>query len=62
MISLELTTEEKDLLVEVLENYISDLRMEVADTDSPFFKEQLKARKEKLMKILNALTTHQESQ
>lgn len=62
MISLELTNEEKDLLVEVLESYISDLRMEVADTDSPFFKEQLKAKKEKLTKILNALTVTKKSQ
>ena len=33
------------MLREVLENYLSDLRMEIADTDSMDFREGLKHRK-----------------
>ena len=42
MIHLDITKEEKDRLIEVLEEYISDLRMEVADTDNMDFREKLK--------------------
>ena len=55
MIHLRLTSEEKELLVEILEGYISDTRMEIADTDSAEFKSQLRVRKEILNKILEAL-------
>lgn len=55
MIQLRLTAEEKKVLAEILEGYISDTRMEIADTDSAEFKSQLRARKEVLNKILEAL-------
>jgi hypothetical protein len=55
MSSLELSKEEKDALVDVLESYISDLRMEMADTDSSFFREELKAKKTILAGILDRL-------
>jgi hypothetical protein len=55
MSSLELSKEEKDTLVDVLEGYISDLRMEMADTDSSFFREELKAKKTILAGILDRL-------
>jgi hypothetical protein len=55
MFQLRLTAEEKALLVEVLEGHLADARMEIADTDSIEFKARLKARKEALNKILEAL-------
>jgi hypothetical protein len=55
MNSLELSKEEKDALIDVLESYISDLRMEMADTDSSFFREELKAKKQILIGILDRL-------
>jgi hypothetical protein len=55
MINLELTKEEKDILAMVLESYLSDLRMEIADTDSMDFRESLKKRKDVLKKVLEAL-------
>jgi hypothetical protein len=55
MINLELTKEEKDILAMVLESYLSDLRMEIADTDSMDFRESLKKRKEVLKKVLETL-------
>jgi len=55
MINLDLTKEEKDILAMVLESYLSDLRMEIADTDSMDFRESLKKRKDVLKKVLETL-------
>ena len=55
MSSLELTKDEKDSLIHVLESYLSDLRMEMADTDSSFFREELRTKKEILDNILDRL-------
>lgn len=57
MRSLELSKEEKDTLIDVLGNDISDLRMQIADTDSSFFREELKARKMILIGVLDRLNT-----
>jgi hypothetical protein len=51
MPSLTLEREESEMLREILESYLSDLRMEVADTDSYDFREMLK-RKEVFLKDL----------
>ncbi len=55
MIQLQLTAEERQVLVEVLESYVSDVRMEIADTDSAGYKVGLKGKKDILNKILNTL-------
>lgn len=56
VIHLDLTTEEKRTLIDVLGSYLSEIRMEIADTDSiTDFKEGLKAKKEVVAKILDAL-------
>jgi hypothetical protein len=55
MIHLDITKEEKDILIEVLEEYISDLRMEVADTDNMDFREKLKNQEKVLKEILVTL-------
>ncbi|MBW3661166.1 MAG: hypothetical protein KY397_05980 [Gemmatimonadetes bacterium] len=52
---VDLTDEEREILRTVLESYLSDLRMEIADTDSMDFREMLKRRKEVLHKVLDAL-------
>jgi hypothetical protein len=49
MIQLTVTEEERELLVDILENDISDLRMEIADTDRQEYRNMLKNR-EVLMK------------
>ena len=51
MPQLTLTDEEAGTLRRVLEEYVSDLRMEIADTDSMDFRDQLK-REEALLKRL----------
>ena len=55
---LELTSEEAYVLRETLESYLSDLRMEIADTDRKDFRDQLKHRKELLERITDALAPH----
>ena len=51
MSQLIFTEEERELLVEILESEISDLRMEIADTDRRGYREMLKNR-EILMKSI----------
>lgn len=55
MFTLSLTEEERAILTAVLEEYIPELRMEVADTDSGDMRETLKHKEAVLKKILAAL-------
>ena len=52
---LKLSEEDGTLLIEILENYISDIRMEIADTDKSSFKEKLKTQKRSVVNILNQI-------
>ncbi len=54
-VQFEMAGEELDVLIEVLENEISDLRMEIADTDRFEYRMGLKARKHVLEKVLEEL-------
>lgn len=42
VVQIEMTPEEAQILLEILEVYLSDLRMEIADTDQMDFREGLK--------------------
>ena len=55
MAQITLTQEEATQLREVLNSYLSDLRMEIADTDSMPFREDLKRREVLLKKLLQQL-------
>jgi hypothetical protein len=55
--TLELTPEERHDLRFILASYLSDLRMEIADTDRPDFRESLKRREEFIKKLLTKLPT-----
>lgn len=55
MIHLDLNTLEQKTLMETLESYLSDLSSEIADTDRFEFREELKARRDVLNKILSAV-------
>lgn len=57
MIRLELRQEEAQALAAILESVLSDLSYEIANTDQQNFREQLKARRDALMSVHNALTT-----
>ncbi len=55
MIQLDLDGNERQILITVLDSYLSDLRMEIADTDRLDFRDMLKERKAVLMKVLEVL-------
>lgn len=55
MVQLTLTAEEAGMLGEILASYLSDLRMEIADTDAMDFREHLKQREVFLKKLLQEL-------
>jgi hypothetical protein len=55
MIQIDLTKEEAGILAEVLDVYLSDLSMEIADTDLQDFREQLKKRRRVLEKALEGI-------
>lgn len=55
MVTLDLDPDERRILREVLESYLSDLRMEIADTDLMDFREMLKERKAVILKAVRSL-------
>jgi hypothetical protein len=55
MIQLDLTQEERQALLETLESTLSDLRMEIADTDRMDFREMLKTHKAILGRVIEAV-------
>jgi hypothetical protein len=55
MVHLQLEPTEAEVLRMVLESYLSDLRMEIADTDSMDYREKLKARKKVLRRIVTLI-------
>ena len=55
MFQLDLKPEEQEILMSILEVCLSDLRMEIADTDSMDYRDVLKERKQVLIKALAAL-------
>ncbi len=61
MLKIEINLSEEDLknVTRVLERYISDLSMEIADTDSMDFRDDLKSERTSLQKVLNQLAAKQ---
>ena len=55
MTTLKLTSEQKETLKESLISYLSDLRMEMADTDNSKFRQGLQHKKELLNEVLAQL-------
>jgi hypothetical protein len=55
MAQFTLNNDETEMLKEVLVNYLSDLRMEIADTDRKEFREGLKAKEVFLKDLINRL-------
>lgn len=55
MCTLELTDAKAELLKEVVDYYLSELRMEIADTDSLDYREKLKEKKKALVEMSDGL-------
>ena len=52
---LELTADEALLLKEILQNYLGDLRMEIAGTDLQSFRDKLISNEELIKRIIDRL-------
>jgi len=55
VVRVELKTEEVGMLREILQSYLGDLRMEVAQTDQMDFRDNLKLREVFIKDLLNRL-------
>ncbi len=60
MLSINLTRNEIQVLTQLLENCISDLRVEISNTDNIGYKQMLKERRDVLNKLHQALVDAQE--
>ena len=54
-ITITLSDAEKEVLAEALDSYLSDLGMEITDTDSMDYREKLKAKRTVIQKILKEI-------
>ena len=59
MHTLKLSSEEAYVLRETLTSYLSELRMEIVDTDRKDFRDQLKHRRALLERVVDALAPHE---
>jgi hypothetical protein len=55
MVNVEMTEDEASFLKEALQSYLSDLRMEIADTDRMEYRDALKTQKLALMRVVEKL-------
>ncbi len=60
MVQFNLRTEDRDLLVDILKEYLSDLRGEIGDTGNFDYRQALKAEENSIREILDTLTVAQE--
>ncbi|HEX9075379.1 MAG TPA: hypothetical protein VF932_06345 [Anaerolineae bacterium] len=56
MFQFNLRPESRDLLVAILEEYLSDLRVEIGDTGNFDYRQKLKEEERAVREILDALT------
>ncbi len=56
MSKLTLTGKEEWMLMQILESYLSDLRMEVADTDRKGYRDELKVEEAFLKELIAKLS------
>jgi hypothetical protein len=61
VLQLDLRPEDRDLLVDIVEEYLGDLRAEIGDTDNFDYRSKLKAEEKELREILDTLTHAQEN-
>ena len=61
MVRLELDDKEARILAEILRYHLSELRMEIADTDSMNFREALKEKEALIRRLLENLPSPEES-
>jgi hypothetical protein len=62
MLSIDITSAERDVLREMVSGMLSELRMEIADTDRLEYREMLRARKSVLQRVLDAIEPSEEAE
>jgi len=62
MVHLDLNENETAVVRQMIERYLSDLRMEITDTDRQDYREMLKERKRVLERVLGELGPEQRSE
>lgn len=55
MFTLELNDDERDILLDVLRNYLSDLRAEVSNTERKSMRDELKREETVLKRLIEVL-------
>lgn len=55
MVHLDLNENDVKTMIGILESYLSDLRMEIANTDRLAFRDMLRERKELIGRVITAL-------
>ncbi len=58
MASLEFSQQEIDMLNKIVKSYLSELRMEIADTDQSSFKNKLRKEEELLNKLIEKMDSN----
>ena len=58
MASLEFSQQEIDMLNKIVKSYLSELRMEIADTDQSSFKNELRKEEGLLNKLIEKLDSN----
>ncbi len=61
MLQVNMWPENRDLLVEIVEEYLSELRGEIGDTDDADYRSKLKAEEKAVRETLSILTQAQET-
>ncbi len=61
MLQFSLRPEDRDLLVDIVEEYLTDLREEIGDTDSFDYRKNLEGEAKTVGEILDTLTHGQEN-
>ena len=58
MASLEFSQQEIDMINKIVKSYLSELRMEIADTDQSSFKNGLRKEEEHLNKLIEKMDSN----
>ncbi len=58
MENLEFSQQERDILNKIVTSYLSELRMEIADTDQLSFKKELRKEEELLNKLIEKMDSN----
>lgn len=54
-LKLNISEGDAEIIIEVLDNYLSDLGMEITDTDSMEYREKLKSKRSSIQRVLKSL-------